>query len=124
MKEYGLIDFIDEMLTTDFLMDASHLNVGVFSANPKKIKPEKLIVKPKRIHYDFGIEKVIYNKPATIVRWKDGTKTVVKCDEHDTYDPEKGLVIAILKKFCGNKGAFYHDIIVPWLPKSEEVTDD
>lgn len=66
------------------------------------------------------IEKVIFNNPATIIKWCDGTKTVVKCDEHDTYDPEKGLLIAILKKFFGNKGSFYKDIVVPWLPKETE----
>ena len=67
------------------------------------------------------IEKVIYNKPATIIKWDDGTKTVVKCDEHDIYDPEKGLLIAILKKFYGNKGSFYKDMVMPWLPEKEKV---
>ena len=67
------------------------------------------------------IKKVIYNKPATIVLWDDGTKTVVKCDEHDTYDPEKGLLIAILKKIYGNKGSFYKDIVMPWLPEKEKL---
>lgn len=27
------------------------------------------------------VERVIYNAPATIVFWTDGTKTVVKCHE-------------------------------------------
>lgn len=69
------------------------------------------------------IEKVIYNKPATIIKWSDGTKTVVKCDKEDVYDPVKGLLIAILKKNYGNKGSFYKDLVVPWLPKEEEKHD-
>lgn len=48
------------------------------------------------------VEKVIFNKPATIVFWSDGTKTVVKCGENDMYDPEKGFFIACAKKLFGN----------------------
>lgn len=50
------------------------------------------------------IEKVIYNKPATIIFWKDGTKTVVKCSSADTYDPEIGFEKAILTKMFGRSG--------------------
>ena len=52
------------------------------------------------------IEKVIFNDPATIVYWKDGTKTVVKCQDGDVYDKEKGLAMCVTKKFFGNKGNF------------------
>ena len=54
----------------------------------------------------FEIEKVIFNEPATIVIWKDGEKTVVKCQEGDAFDPEKGLAMAISKRALGNKGNF------------------
>lgn len=37
-----------------------------------------LIVYPDQKKY---IERVIYNAPATIIFWSDGTKTVVKCHE-------------------------------------------
>ena len=43
------------------------------------------------------IKNVIFNDPATIVFWNDGTKTVVKCGKNDTFDPEKGLAMAISK---------------------------
>lgn len=52
------------------------------------------------------IRKVIFNDPATIVFWEDGTKTVVKC-HNEQYDPEKGLAMAIAKKACGNRGSYY-----------------
>ena len=52
------------------------------------------------------IKKVIFNNPATIVFWEDGTKTVVKAGDGDIYDPEKGLAMAFAKKFLGNKGNF------------------
>ena len=46
------------------------------------------------------IKKVIFNDPATIVFWKDGTKTVVKC-ENEEFDEEKGLAMAIVKSVFG-----------------------
>lgn len=66
--------------------------------------------------YGFIIKKVIFNNPATIVLWSDGTKTVVKCQEGDVYDPEKGLAMAISKKALGNKGNF-NEVFKKWLPK-------
>lgn len=63
----------------------------------------------------FTIKNVIFNPPATIVFWQDGTKTVVKCGEHDIYDPEKGIAMAIAKKALGNKGNYYNSI-KEWLP--------
>lgn len=58
--------------------------------------------------YTISIKKVIFNDPATIVFWNDGTKTVVKCGEHDEFDREKGLAMAICKKTMGNKGSYYN----------------
>lgn len=56
------------------------------------------------------IDDVIFSGPATVVKWKDGTKTVVKCNKGENFDPEKGLVIAITKKALGNKGNYYETI--------------
>lgn len=54
-----------------------------------------------------SIRKVIFNDPATIVMWSDGTKTIVKCGPEDTYDMEKGLAMAIVKKMAGNDNRFH-----------------
>lgn len=64
------------------------------------------------------IQKVIFNDPATIVCWSDGTKTVVKCGDNDAFDPEKGLAMAISKKFFDNMG-YYYDVFKKWLPKDD-----
>lgn len=56
------------------------------------------------------IENVLFKNPATIVFWKDGTKTVVKAQRKEKYDPEKGLVMAMVKKILGNKGNYYNEI--------------
>ena len=58
----------------------------------------------------MGIKDVIFNNPATIVFWADGTKTVVKCQEGDEFDPEKGLAMAITKKVYGNKGHYFETV--------------
>ena len=77
------------------------------------------------------IKKIIFNNPATIVFWEDGTKTVVKCDEpcitcqapddkrNTRFDPEKGLAMAIAKKALGNQGNYYNEF-KKWLPKEEK----
>lgn len=65
------------------------------------------------------IKDVIFNDPATIVFWADGTKTVVKCQDDDIFDPEKGLAMAISKKALGNKGNYCNEL-KKWLPKDEE----
>ena len=54
----------------------------------------------------FDIRDVIFNDPATIVIWADGTKTVVKA-ENEPFDPEKGLAMAISKRALGNKYDYY-----------------
>lgn len=62
------------------------------------------------------ITNVIFNGPATIVFWADGTKTVVKCQEGDAFDLEKGLAMAISKKAMGNKGS-YCNVFKKWTEK-------
>lgn len=64
------------------------------------------------------IKDIIINEPATIILWKDETKTVVKCQPGDIFDPEKGIAMAILKKIYGN-GGFYKDIFEPAIMKYE-----
>lgn len=56
------------------------------------------------------IQRVIFNDPATIVFWSDGTKTVVKKQKDDKkkkFDKEKGLAMAIAKKALGNQGNYF-----------------
>lgn len=56
------------------------------------------------------IRNVIFNPPATIVFWIDGTKTVVKCQNDEEFDPEKGITMAFFKKMHGNKGHYFEEI--------------
>lgn len=48
------------------------------------------------------IRRVIFNDPATIIIWIDGSKTVVKA-HNEPFDPEKGFAMAVCKKLYGKK---------------------
>ena len=88
-----------------------------YSINPFIYKIARPDTKEIIITHSFipPIEKVIFNKPATIVFWADGDKTVVKCQDGDTYSKEVGLAMCIAKKALGNKGNF-NDVFKEWIP--------
>ena len=73
----------------------------------------------KNDKYGPQIKDVIFSPPATIVFWKDNTKTVVKA-EGEEYDPEKGLAMAIAKKTLGNKHDYYNTF-KKWLKKAPKT---
>lgn len=57
------------------------------------------------------IEKVIFNDPATIILWKDGTKTVVKVKPGEKFDKWTGFAMAYMKKL---KGDDFHAFFRRW----------
>ena len=56
------------------------------------------------------IKRVIFSGPATIIMWKNGKKTVVKAQNNEAVDEEKGIALAIAKYALGNKGNYYNTI--------------
>lgn len=97
-----------EKLKEDILDGASSL----WRKNPTKNKAPK----QKKEKNSMEIKNVIFNDPATIVFWTDGTKTTVKCQKNDTYSKETGLAVAIAKKALGNKGNF-NEVFKKWIPE-------
>lgn len=65
---------------------------------------------------DRKIKQVIFNDPATIIIWKDGTKTVVKTQDGEAFDPEKGFTMGIMKYLAGNKSNF-NNVLKKWIPE-------
>ena len=70
----------------------------------------------------FAIKKVIFNDPATIILWLDGTKTVVKVID-EKFDPEKGLAVpeemwTKVAEYCDNDviatEAAFHYLKADW----------
>lgn len=52
--------------------------------------------------YDYlAYERIIFNDPATIVIWADGTRTVVKACKEDKFDKGVGLKTALLQRVFG-----------------------
>ena len=51
--------------------------------------------------YDYTPKRIIYNNPATIVFWRDGTKTVVKKNEKEKYNSYNAFCAALAKKIFG-----------------------
>ena len=86
---------------------------------------ENDIEQTKNLYYGLSltIKDVIFNPPATIVFWMDGTKTVVKDQGEVFYDPEKGMAMAVAKKAFGNQGNYYNQFkkyIDIWEKKQED----
>ena len=52
--------------------------------------------------FDYlAYERIIFNDPATIVIWADGTRTVVKACKEDKFDKGVGLKTALLQRVFG-----------------------
>lgn len=91
---------------------AWHIRYGSYDKVPCKRSRQSTERAEKTDIVKFGmcsvsIRKVIFNDPATIVLWSDGTKTVVTCGPEDSFDMEKGLAMAIVKKMAGNDNRFH-----------------
>ena len=63
------------------------------------------------------IDHVKFSGPATIMFWKDGTKTIVKCTEEDDPNCETGIAMATLKKILGSD-------YVPYKKKVKSLIDE
>lgn len=94
--------------------------IGMIETDKHEVSPDFIINELDLLHL---VDHVIINPPATIVFWKDGTKTVVTCKEEDQFDEEKGLAMAITKKVLGNKFS-YSDKFDTILKKAKRINDD
>lgn len=101
--------YMDTAITHDF----STYVEGLYPNGRKK--PNRLI------DLNLRIERVIFNDPATIVFWSDGTKTVAKCSDEDYYDKTTGLAIAVCKKIMGYR---YREIFQEFIPEEEQKPFD
>jgi hypothetical protein len=81
------------MQSKDYYLDSFYLALGLKEHLYPKTRKSKSIVKD-----------MIFNPPATIVFWNDGSKTVVKQQPGDEWDAEKGFFAACAKKLFGNDG--------------------
>lgn len=77
----------------------SESGTGVFWLPDKSVTP---YAKATPILDTSDVRKVIFNENKTIVLWKDGTKTIVTCEEDDCFDPYAGFCAAVVKRVFGS----------------------
>lgn len=97
----------------------------VISEEPKKESLKDLALTFPMNYSPFdrvknSIKNVIFSDPATIIFWDDGTKTVVKTQDGEKYDKEKGFAMAVCKKAFGNERDYYN-VFKRWMRKGKEV---
>lgn len=92
---------------------------NIANGNEQQYVPEdQLTIRP--MNYGLArndIDKVIFNDPATIIIWKDGTKTVVKTAPGETYSKWAGMALCISKKLYGDR---FHRIFREYCGEEEE----
>lgn len=96
----------------------SYGNIPVYETYPNTKKKYSGSL-PSAIFTNAYIKEVIYNNPATIILWSDGTKTVSKCHSSDTYSKETGLMLCVIKKLIGSTRI--NDILRDWIPEQESL---
>ena len=115
-KEDNRTFFDDEML--DFLLK----EVMEKKAKETVENLEKALEEEKRDdikEFSNDIDHVLFNNPWTIVFWKDGSVTRVKCQKGDTYDREKGFAIAVIKHIFGDTN-YFNTIFKKWVPEEDK----
>lgn len=66
----------------------------------------------------IGIKKIIFSKPVTTIIWSNNTKTQIRCQKGDRWDPEKALAMAICKKALGNT-PYFNNYFKKWLTEAK-----
>lgn len=56
-----------------------------------------------------SIKKIRFDKGWTVIFWENGEVTKVKCQDGESFDPEKGVAMALLKYYSGNI-SYYNEI--------------
>ena len=82
-----------------FTTDASFWDEDPFCIEPAPATLREHLIRQEE--QSMKAERVIFNGPATIVFWKDGTKTIVKCSVNDRDDSEKAFLMAFFQKQTG-----------------------
>lgn len=107
---------IAALTTADFTTSgAEHRNELIITPEPVEIVGTTYSYTPaiggnfKTIKHEtynpLHVDRIIFSPPATIVFWKDGTKTVVKCADGEPFSEYNGFAAALLKKVFGSNSA-------------------
>lgn len=114
-----IVEDKDESSIYPSMMNVYDMDVASFYPTDYTMMVGKCLHENIEHQLRFKIKKVIFNDPATIVIWADGSKTVVKCQEGDIFDKEKGLAMAISKRALGDKGRYCEEF-KKWISVDEK----
>lgn len=94
------------VFSDDMLLDLLSDNIAQIIEEDKQILKRR-IKREKRAAINSFIKLIrnvyfVENKGLTVVIWKDGTRTEVKCQDGDEYNKEAGLAYCIIKYLFGN----------------------
>lgn len=96
---------------SSYILDSVANLKGVFNLEENNMSRKSLEIK-----------KVIYSGPCTIVIWADNSKTIVRCQDGDTYSKEVGLLMCLAKKVWGTNasGSNFNDYISKTISEKEK----
>lgn len=92
----------------------------------------KTIYERELVDMSDGPKKIIFNYPATICIWPDGSKTVVKCAEGQEFSEYYGYLACLAKKLYGTNGEInriinkhkeYGDVHEDMITKADDAKD-
>jgi hypothetical protein len=110
-KSYNIV--ADDTTTYNSPVTVVKINKHNYNSSWRKITKATPVVsaRPKD-----GLNKVIFDEwvGVTVALWCDGTKTIVRCQEGDTFDREKAVALCYMKKVLGNRGSF-NETLKKWV---------
>lgn len=86
----------------------------------RELEKEKHAMSNNTRTINFCVKNVIFNGPATVVIWGDGTKTVVKCKEGDSYSRWAGFAMCFAKKLYGKD---FHRQFRCWCGTEDDIPE-
>ena len=90
---------MDKLIGNVDVVDHVYADCGIYTLRDcGKYMAEDWLAPVTTAKFVPKIKKVIVNEPATIIIWDDDVKTVVKCGANDTFDVEKGIAMAYIKR--------------------------
>ena len=118
---------LDELFNKSLPSPLFQSSFPLYPIRVPQVTPTKKAVIQKRTVNAISLhpKNVIFNPPATIVEWEDGSKTVVKCHD-DEFSEEFGYAMAVMRKIYGSRKEFlaqfknaYRPYLKPKKPKNK-----
>jgi len=85
----------------------------------REITSAKLVEAPPKP--TGGIKNIYFNedKGTVVIKWVDGTRTKVKCQNGEKFDAEKGIALCFMKHAFNNRGC-YNDVFKKYIGEADE----